>query len=147
MFFPEQLYLLSQKDQQVSWLEPLVLRDSFTDVGDPITRLLYRVPQGRVLLLQNLAARADAGAAQNILNLTFDAVPLWSANPIIIKSGDARQSALGTPNAAIDWSGSILIPAQYTLRLTADWSAAAVANSLDIGVMGLLIPQGNLQTI
>jgi hypothetical protein len=148
MFFPESLYLLSQRDQQVSWLEPLALRDTFAAgiAAANIQRLVYTVPIDRLLILQAFSFLATAGAAQTVNDVRIDIVPRLSAEIVRVWSADSRYMSTGGV-AGGNWTGSILVPPQYTLRANFLFNAGAAANFFDLGVHGLLIPVGNVQRI
>jgi hypothetical protein len=69
VFFPEFLYQLSGRDQQVTWLDP-----SFSAVGDSalnvfVTVDALTVPSDRVLVLQSVVGMAEPGAGQNVTDI------------------------------------------------------------------------------
>lgn len=152
MFFPEGLYTLSARDQQVTWLDPLFFRDesSIAAVSHEIT---YNVPQGRALLLQTLVADAAAGAAQTVSDAQAMARPPTTNQQYYIAvnwyngGGGFPVSAAAPQQRAINWRGSILIPELWRVSIQANFSAGAAANFCHLSLIGLLLPIGNIQRV
>ena len=143
-FFPELLYQLSARDQQVSWLDPIVRTVSSSALSVTINARL-QVPIGQVLLLQSAVSQLTPGAAQSILNNAITIIDPTISIAIAL----AVDLVAGPANVAkgLNWSGSIIVPPQWFIASTGSFSAAAVANVGQIDAVGLLIPVGNVQRV
>jgi hypothetical protein len=140
MFFPESLYLLSARDQQVSWLEPVFFREEVLDTQVGL-EIQYQVPQGRCLLLQTAVGDGAAGAAQTCDNLQVLArPPTANVQTYLAVSwyGGALQGRM------VNFSGSVIVPELWIVMAQANFSAAANANFVHLSISGLLIPIGNV---
>lgn len=141
MFLPESLYLLSDRDRQVSWLEPVLYRAEAT-IAAVSVGLNYTVPDGRALILQNAFVYSGGGGAQTTteleIALQFPAGGVGSYTYL-----DAR-SGITTQLAQLRWTGSVLVPEKWQVAHAGTFSAGAVGNLLVIGVTGILVPIGNI---
>lgn len=147
MLFPELLYQLSSRDQQVTWLDPyLRFVDQSTAAVDVSST--FTIEDGKALVLQSATVEATPGGAQ-----TTTWTKLLVRGPI---STDLNQSAYlagsftaSGENAAkfLNWSGSLIVPPQWRITGRAVFSAGAIANNVRLSLLGVLIPIGNIQRI
>lgn len=142
MFFPESLYLLSDRDLQVTWLDPLFLQVPAASAATQVTAS-YRVPEGRALLLQSGCIQLQAGAGQTSLQAYLRAQPPTGGLESVIRG----EYFTATANWAINWAGSIIIPPNWDLVALGVFNAAAAVNNLTMYAQGMLIPVGNLQRL
>lgn len=144
MFFPESLYLLSQRDQQVSWLDPVLFRNeaaiAAVDLG-----LNFTVPNGRALILQNVLVYAIGGGAQTVTAMEI-ALQLPGAGVGSFVYLTAREP-VGAAVAQLQWQGSVIVPEKWQVAGNASFSAGAVANTIVTGTTGVLVPIGNMQRL
>lgn len=140
MFFPESLYLLSQRDQQVTWLEPVIQRSTSTSAAVSISHA-FAVPEGRALLLQHAHVRAIGGAAQlnTVRSLYLDRP---GAPEVYLDRSLTAGPVAG--EAFLEWQGSVLLPAGWRVTTSSTFDAAANPNSLYTSLAGLMIPIGNI---
>lgn len=143
MFFPELLYQLSARDQQVTWLDPLLLSlDASSAAVDVFA--VRAVPQGSALVLQALSVFADPGAGQNIVDQQLR-IQDESGVSIVLKRDAAAAAA--NINRSIDWQGSILVPPNWLVVGFASFNAGVAANAVELNLVGVLIPIGNIQRV
>jgi hypothetical protein len=145
MFFPESLYLLSSKDQQVTWLDPVYVRQVQTVALASIVED-YTIPQGQVLLLQHAGMQTAPGAAQNNTGQALVVKPTVATQPQVILDQTLAALAAGV-NGWFYWNGTILVPPTWSVRASATFNAGAAANTVILFLVGMLIPVGNLQRV
>lgn len=143
-FFPEALYLLSDRDQQVTWLDP-VLFEANVSLAQLNVISAFIVPTGRLLLLQNAVGDFAAGAAQTVSNAQIVVRPVATPNPYTLIAVNYYGPAV--QQRFINWSGSIVVPPGWQVQADGVFSAAAAANYVDLAISGLLIPIGNVQRV
>lgn len=143
MFFPEGLFLLSERDAKVTWLDPLLDEQSAAVAAASVTIQLPRVPIDRVLVLQSASAQANAGAAQTVTQLAIHILPE--------SAGATRRLAGVYPaaptNQVLDWSGSVIVPSGWFVQAVGVFNAGAAANTVRLAVHGMLLPNGNIQRL
>jgi hypothetical protein len=145
VLFPESLFKLSARDQQVTWLDPVILL--FTTTLAAVTvNSTFDVPDGRCLILFSGHCLAIPGAAQSVTR-TRIVIRNPSQNYIDLDSAN-----INPPLAANAWGnakfhGQLMMPDGWQLRAEAEFSAGAAANRVDLSVVGLLIPIGNIQRV
>lgn len=144
MFFPEALYLLSQRDQQVTWLDPVVF-DSNQSLAQVNVTAAYTVPTGRILILQNVSVEFAAGAGQTVTwgGAVIRPVPTPSPYGILM----AEYFAAGAVKVTVNWSGSIIVPSGWLVQSDAIFNAGANPNYAALAMHGILIPVGNVQRL
>lgn len=143
MFFPEALYLLSQRDQQVTWLDPVFAGVQQSDLLTTVSTF-YDVPDGRALILQNAHLHATPGAAQNRTGMQ---ISVFRADVVAANVHLRRDFAAAAGVGVLHWVGSIIITPGWRLMGRGSFDAAANANIVDLKVAGLLIPIGNVQRV
>jgi hypothetical protein len=145
VFFPEYLFQLSGRDQQVTWLDPYFDRQSVGTAGTSVGAT-SPVPTGRVLILQSAQGRFAPGAAQNVNTFRISLEPLTSQIPSLeLVRSDIAGAANIVQNLA--WSGSIAIPFGWTVRGLATFNAGVAVNTIVLSCVGILLPIGNIQTL
>lgn len=143
--FPEQLYQLSQRDLQVTWLDPAIFQNIDILAAVSVNTTLFTVPEGRVLLLQSVSAIADPGAAQSCRSVSISLLQPVSATLFPL----ARETfaVAADQDRVANWSGSIMVPPGYGINALATFDAAVAANSIRGDMVGLLIPLANVQRV
>lgn len=141
MIFPESLYLLSPRDQEVTWLDPVAARGTLNQAATSVTISLFTVPQGRYLVLSQASAIAQPGAAQNVDQFQIDYLHLTDFYVIAIDN-TAKAANI---RASLNWNGQILIPPAATVRVVGSFNAAVAANTVGLWINGILIPAANIQ--
>lgn len=144
MFFPEGLYTLTPRDQQVTWLEPVLSRQEASLAAVTIG-LNYTVPVGKALILQNVFLHGDGGAAQTTDELEI-ALQLPGSGVGSYTYLEANFT-IGTDKAVLTWEGSVIVPERWQVAGAGVWSAGAAANFLLHCVVGVLIPIGNIARV
>lgn len=145
MFFPEFLYQLSARDQQVTWLDPRIARGDTLLAAAAVTAVAITVPTGLVLVLQNASLEADPGAAQNVTESFFELLTPDAATGVRITQD--RTALAANVIGHLNWSGSILVPPNWQVRGAANFNAAAAANRVIADCIGILLPVGNIQRV
>jgi len=144
MFFPESLFLLSARDQQVTWLDPFFERSSLSTPAASLSLVFGQVPRDRALVLTNLVARCIPGAASNFLD-GFIGILDPSINLRILKGSDPTPPA-ATRQGYISWSGQVLVPPLWQFQMDVNFSAVA-PNGIEGFAIGMLVPVGNVQRV
>jgi len=147
MIFPEFLYQLSERDQQTTWLDPVV---SFVRVAGGLTVLTstFTVPVGRMLLLTSACVFGLPGAGQSCNGVRVEVRPRDAALAVVI----ARWVPVTLPSPVtnpitINFSGQVIVPADWTVVSLGDFTFAAANNTLDASLTGILLPIGNVQRV
>ena len=144
MFFPEVLYRLSKRDEQVTWLDPVASRISATLAGiNPVA--IYTVPNDRVLVLTAACIEATPGVGQNILLKVLHTRPPTGGTNVTFRS-DYVAGGVGVQQG-MDWDGEIAVPPSWTVNGNVLFNAGAVASTATLMMHGLLIPVGNIQRL
>lgn len=143
--FPDFIYRLTPRDEQVTPLESVTyyhtesLVSTYVDIDESLGA--YRVPAGKILLVNTLAVDFSAGAAQNL-----------DSYKIYLKNSSATNDATLTGHSRIltgrygtqgHMFGSIIVPSEWYICAVALFSAGAAANQITLGMTGTLIPRGN----
>lgn len=144
MFFPEFLYQLSGRDQQVTWLDPVLQRLDASGAAVNLT-VSYQVPVDRVLLLSALALEVGPGLAQNYTGAIARILGPGA-------STDSRLAGTLTPGAAnqnafIPWQGEVIVPPNWFVGANVDYNAAVAVNTMRLSIFGILVPVGNIQRL
>lgn len=145
MFIPESLYLLSARDQQVTWLEPFASDFSSSLAATEVIVSSSMVPDGRCLILQSCVLAGDPGAAQAARQLQLRLVA--PGGGVVFLAGKENTPDVADLNRWLNWSGSILVPQDWSIAGDVTFSAGAAANLAELSVVGVLIPIGNIQRI
>lgn len=139
------LYELSQRDQQVTWLDPTAFTLTASGLNTQVDAT-YAVPVGLCLILMSLCGNGSAGAGQNNIRITLELSPPSDlGNFVAISEVTSAQIGVATPTLSLPWSGRLYIPQLWTIRCRSSFSASAFANFSELNVLGMLIPIGNIQ--
>lgn len=144
--FPELLYQLSARDQQVTWLDPFIRRVSVVLAAAQVEATL-EVPDGQVLILQSGCVAAIPGGAQtgNTGELGLRPRGVSAGNQIDLSN--ALEASLAGSARHLEWSGSVIVPPEWNVVGLVNYSAGAVANETILMIVGILVPVGNIQRI
>lgn len=143
-FYPELLYQLSARDQQVTWLDP-ILDAASTAAAAVNPTASFLVPEGRCLVLQAAVVKGSPGAGQNITRMFLSIQTLVGTASRDLKFDDTDRAA--DFRVALDWQGSILIPPGWRLHGSVQFNAGVQVNTTELNTYGLLIPIGNIQRV
>jgi len=146
MFFPEALYLLSQRDQQVTWLDPVYNAAATGSAAASVSSPAFTVPSSQAFVLQNVQGYADPGAGQNIALLEVYIGPPSPGTQFVRLVSDVLVKAADV-NAAVHWSGSLIVPPAWRIIAEGTFNAGVQVNTVRLGVMGMFIPIGNIQRL
>ena len=107
--------------------------------------LFSDLSKDRVLVLTNVSIIADPGAAQGVREIKIQALSQGQENFTI----DARIPLnIADQIEVLNWQGEVYIqgggPGTNTLRIFSFYSAAVAANTMTVGIHGIIIPRGNL---
>lgn len=156
MFFPDALYTLSARDLQLTWLEPVLFSTRVTAAG-AFLQDRYEVPTDRMLLLQHVGLRLFPAATETIVvaqsgillaNAGVTTTPPAVRLVMSTGAGTAQQNAAVAVQHWMSWQGSILVPPAWTVEAVGNFSPGAAATDvLELYVIGLLVPPGNVQRL
>lgn len=148
MFFPEFLFQISQRDRQVTWLDPVFDSLAVSAANVLVESSIDPHPtDDRAFILQSAIARGDAGAAQTCDSLAI-AIQREEGGDFyrLALTGNATAIAAGSI-VALNWSGSVIVPPGWNIKARGNFNAGANANQVDLDIVGMLIPIGNIQRI
>jgi hypothetical protein len=143
VFFPESLFLLSDRDRQVSWLDPLITSPESSQMLATF-EVSYTVPNGKALLLQSVHGVAVGGGAQTCSEIGL-AVRTTSLGTYTYLNSDFETAA--GADREVSWRGSVLVPERWLVLADAVFSAGVAANFLKLSIFGMLVPIGNIQRV
>ena len=107
MFFPEFLYKLSQRDEQVTWLDPSYGNGDNSAANVSVAQDLIVVPVDRALVLQSVSVFADPGAGQNVVSMFVRVQAPGTAAEF--RLAQELTNTVADEEAFINWSGSIIV--------------------------------------
>lgn len=140
-FFPEFLYQLSERDQALTWLEPVL---HVVDVNAAAASLeaRYVIPNDRALLLQHaailVAPQATLISTLRILELMMPV----SETEVVLKR--VRLDGAVAQSFTDDWQGSILVPPSWIIRAFGSFNGALANNEVALFIIGMLMPVGGI---
>jgi len=154
VFFPEGLYLLSDRDRQVTWLDPLLdgptgalltgpLRSVTIGTDGSVSR---QVPDGRMLILQHVTAYFAPGTAANANTLARILIRPPTALTLEVWLREARQAAVAGFAQELTWQGSVIVPPLWYVQAYGEYDAGA-DNEVALNIAGILVPVGNISRI
>lgn len=146
MFFPEFLFQLSARDQQVTWVDPLYAqRAPAAALAAAWSELITTVPEGRALVLTNAVAAGNPGGAQACTFLGIQTRPPTLTPAFSLQAEEFPVTASLTQT--INWQGEVIVPPTWQVVLIATFDAAAIANAVSADLIGILIPVGNIARV
>lgn len=142
MIFPELLYQLSQRDAQVSWLEPAPRR---IDVAGAALFLNadFAVPDDRILMLTSCLARSIGNGADLVDTLTIGMLPPGLVTTVLLAAGTFS----GTSDKVLQAILQVIVPSGWLLRAHSDYNAAISVHNLQFSFTGVLLPAGNFSRV
>lgn len=148
MRFPEFLYQLSARDQQVTWLDPFFSNAESTGAAAALSANITPDRQ-RTFILSSLSANAFVTGAATVAALLLLAVPPQGNPQFAIAQTSSAYTGGGAAGTQLqlNWSGELIIPPGWILRATALYSAAVAGNEVEMTAGGILIPAGNIQRV
>src|SRR5262245_47000976 len=143
MLPPEATYQFRQLIDQSSSALQIVHREvSFSVAASPVGGVLYTVPNDRVLILGAFNCIAQGGGAQ-IAQSMSGRIAGDIGNPLEFATEPIQAVGAGT-QLRLTWSGQIFCPPGATIEVNAQFSAAAVANTVTGRCFGVSIPRANI---
>lgn len=144
-FFPEFLYKLSDRDQEVTWLDPVVVHSDVSAAVAVIQSAVYTVPGDRMLILQNVSMLANPAAGRAVIDLNFALQPP-PPETTTYRVVQEFWTVAADVNRGLNWSGSILVPPLWRVSAIAVIDGAA-GGQIVHDIFGILIPKGNVQRV
>lgn len=145
MFFPEFLFKISQRDQQVTWLDPFFSADGLNLANVSVSAASI-VPEGRALVLTHAFGRFTPGAGQNftVLQLFYDkGSGILPAMPL----KESRTAGAANAIGLLDWQGQVVLTPGNRIVVTGTFNAGAAVNAVEVRAAGMLLPIGNIQRV
>lgn len=140
--FPDFLYRLTPRDEQVTPLEILNLRLTASTAATDVATNIYTVPLGKVLVCSAYGLRGEGGAAQYSESLWIEIYTDPTMPTLLGGSLNAYPSA-AQRSYSHGVASQIIVPEGWQLRGRGTFSAGAAANNVFLGINGILIPRGN----
>lgn len=142
MKFPSWLYQLTQRDLQVTPLEIIHVSATFFEVSAGPIVDLYKVPDGKILLIDNCCVLLTPNALYYPL-----AVELQKFDPGQNQLLGAMHFPVPTGTTGAARSGEIgkgvTVEQGSNLRVLSHFSGGAANNTITAYLNGILIPRGN----
>jgi len=143
--FPDFLYRLTPRDEQVTQLELYFDRYAFSDTAALVGDVLFTTPNNRILVLTRTSIAMTAGAAQNPLYSILDYTAADGSGPNIELSVRTWTATTGTNVCLHETQGGpVYVPPSSRLTLTGAFSAGVNANSVVVNMQGFYIPRGTI---
>lgn len=144
MFFPEQLYQLSARDLQVSWLDPSYQRATNAAGGASMSLVWGNIPAGQIFLMQSLVLRLNHVPPITLLD---GWIGVRDLGPLVtILSGLEAPGGATKAQNYVTWSGSLVVPPGWRFEAAATFSGA-IGNIIEGFAAGILIPVANVQRV
>jgi len=136
-----------QRPTDVSGPTALILSRHF-QVSTSASLLEFKfsdLSKDRVLVLTNVAVIANPGGAQIVLEMAIQGLSQGQENFNIDRREPAADPGI---NKVLNWQGEVYIqgggPNTDTLRIFTFYDAPVSANTMTVGIHGIIIPRGNL---
>lgn len=146
MLFPEFLFQLSARDQQVTWLDPLLTLVSFSALTVTVAAS-FVVPDGKALILTSACGEALPDVTQLVTRIGLTTLPPTAPAGSGRLFAGANFSAGAGIQGTVNFSGAMIIPPQWTIRATGIFNSGVAANTTLLHLHGVLIPIGNIQRV
>jgi hypothetical protein len=143
VFFPEFLYRLTQRDQALTWLDPVWAESDAIVATTAPNGTVLTVPQDRLLLVQTLSLVGLPGAGQNNTFLRATIRPPQGNQSIRL----VQEAFTTAGNHTANWQGSAVVPPSWSITFESVFDAAVNPNQVICSAGGMLIPPGNIQRI
>jgi len=109
-----------------------------------LEQIFAGLSKDRILVLTNVAVRADPGATQNVIAIQIQGITQAGLN-FVIAAFDSL--AVADQRETLNWDGAVYIQGggddADSVRVFSSYDAGAVANTMTVGLHGIIIPSGN----
>jgi len=144
VLFPEFLYQLSARDQQVTWLDPVIARPETIDAA-AFNVARFAVPDGRMLVVANVCLHSFTAGVTTISLMRLTLFPPAGAGVMDLA---IRTPVAGLTADVLNLNGlEVLVPAQWIVEARTTFSAGAAGNTTRLNLAGILLPIANVQRI
>jgi hypothetical protein len=146
VFVPEYLYQLTDRDQRLTWLDPVLFFERISGLLATID-VTFTVPDGRLVILQHAFLNLTPGAGITAQQKVLELLPPGAAQlpkPCLIRS-DVNSGAGVT--GQFNWQGSIAVPSLWRVHANCTFSGIGAINGVELSLIGALIPIGNVQRV
>lgn len=142
MLFPELLYVLSPRDENVTWLDPIIFRLSALQAIQQLDAVGDVVPEGKALLLHNASVQGVAAGGQTVvwMDLNIERPPATILYPLANKISTVQFDGLNLGTG-------LLIPPGWRIRGRINFNSGLAANQVILTYFGVLIPIANIQRV
>lgn len=145
--FPEFLYTLSQRDEQITALEIVSARsNTFSGAATALQTLsgIYTVPNDRVLSLSSMVIQGQAGAGQVFQNaIGFILLPNAASTQFQYLGTQKPNTTPGQNGFIQALDNTVLIGPGCRIFAQAVFDLGTVSNSVTYFIQGILFPRGN----
>jgi len=141
LIVPELAYQFQTAVDTAGGTIDIVLRDAITSgLVTSLTTDIFTVPTEKVFILTagNVQANSGAGQLSNLVAFQIHPVALEPGRILFLRE---RTPALVQE---ANWSGELWMPPGSKLSGVGTFDAGANSNSLSVGIVGVLIPRGNI---
>lgn len=141
--WPELLYVLSQRDLQITWLDPIIRTELGSAAAVNVETGTFFVPLDRAMLLLHCALRINPGAGLNVVSAFLNVhAPFGPGVPLLHIGRLAADVSEG-----VHASPQVVLPPNWEIEGKATFSGTLNANVVEISIAGILIPPGNIQRV
>jgi len=137
--FPDFLYRLTPRDEQVTQIEALNIRLTGSTATTITSTSVYTVPLGKNLLINSVGILADS--ASSYPWYVYLEAYLDASVPVLLFGDDTNY---GLDEMMKGGPMNCLIPEGWSVRATGRFNAALANNNVFLGLNGVLIPRGNV---
>jgi len=139
--FPEFLYKLTPRDEQVTPLEVVTFRSSLDANSATVNSALYTVPLGKVLLLRTATVECDP--VYGTTTCTSVRIDMYKDSSVPIVLGMQKNEYTGVIDAPAVLQNPVVVPEGWILKGVANYDVANAGNGIAFSMCGILIPRGN----
>lgn len=145
---PLPLYQITGRDEKITWLDPVAQFQTLNQNAAAI-EVDYVVPIDRALVLNAANALGFPDPAISVRRVIIQLVPPspGATKPAVAEAGDLGTAPAVNVPRVTNFSGSIIVPAGWSVRGHTTFSGAGAGNSTSMTVIGILIPKGNIQRL
>lgn len=140
MRFPEWLYKLLAGDAGSQQLGVIWREQSTSAASTSVGTTVYTVPADKCLVLTNMAGSFEPNAAQKCVRTRFMADP--PEGTVRYNFFDEWPSLVAGAFAGKTWTGEVIIPGGWKVRVEGTYDAGAAQNIARAEIHGYLIPRG-----
>lgn len=140
MRFPEWLWQLLPGDSGTQQLGVIWRQGVSSQTAATVGLTIYTVPPDKCLILTNAALRFTSGAAQIVARRRLMADPPDGTTRYDILDDEVNSTVASAVTNV--WTGEVVIPGGWKVRVEGDYDAGVNANSASAEIHGYLIPRG-----